>query len=439
MIFRDYDKQIEPPYKKKNDKGREVWFYPDPIYHQVEDCFLRTQRPEGVTKYKNDKPRLRDPFRKINKFKMQKYLNHTDKEDYRELDWATDENGIVRAALIYYDISKMSNKKKNVVSFTQRKIELGENDSYIFDVACDVGYEKWLGLLLERHYSKNVLGTTVVECDMQHKQIRTLFETLGFERIDNKVSSFADMYGIWCRQNELLPIEKIEESQECSLQRLIMVVPPVQPLVKQLYKIEDELFANHYSNYNKGNTWKGIVLKGYGGKEDFIIKPSDMTNSWKKENKEKLDRECKDTPLRKRLDEVEKFIELLEVEENDIERIRILKLGKDEGELERHTDIQDRDAGLNDGQWARLHFPLVTNDWVFFTQWNTDGTETVAHMDIGELWYLDMRKPHTAINHGDEDRYHLIIDVKADERLRAWLRRSLVKYPPFKQTDDYEN
>ena len=437
MIFRDYDKKIEPPYKKKNDKGREVWFYPDPIYHQVEDCFLRTQRPEGVTKYKNDKPRLRDPFRKINKFKMQKYLNHTDKEDYRELDWATDENGVVRAALIYYDISKMSNKKKNVVSFTQRKIELSENDSYIFDVACDVGYERWLGFLMERHYSKNVLGTTVVECDMQNKEIREVFESLGFERIDNKVSSFADMYGIWCKQNELLPIEKIEESQECSLQRLIMDVPPLEPLLNQVKELEDEMFANHYSNYNKGNTWSGVVIRGYGGKEDFIIKPSEMTNSWKKENKEKLEWICEDTPLRKRLDEVEKFIEVLDVSE--VERVRVLKLSKGEGELQRHTDIQDKEAGINDGQWARLHFPLQTNKKVIFTQWNTDGTETTTRMRLNELWYLDMRKPHTAVNFGEEDRYHLIIDVKADERLRAWLRRSLVKYPPFKQTDDYEN
>ena len=437
MIFRDYDKKIEPPYKKKNDKGREVWFYPDPIYHQVEDCFLRTQRPEGVTKYKNDKPRLRDPFRKINKFKMQKYLNHTDKEDYRELDWATDENGVVRAALIYYDISKMSNKKKNVVSFTQRKIELSENDSYIFDVACDVGYERWLGFLMERHFSKTVFGTTIAECDMQNKEIREVFESLGFERIDNKVSSFADMYGIWCKQNELLPIEKIEESQECSLQRLIMDVPPLEPLLNQVKELEDEMFANHYSNYNKGNTWSGVVIRGYGGKEDFIIKPSEMTNSWKKENKEKLEWICEDTPLRKRLDEVEKFIEVLDVSE--VERVRVLKLSKGEGELQRHTDIQDKEAGINDGQWARLHFPLQTNKKVIFTQWNTDGTETTTRMRLNELWYLDMRKPHTAVNFGEEDRYHLIIDVKADERLRAWLRRSLVKYPPFKQTDDYEN
>ena len=30
-------------------------------------------------------------------------------------------------------------------------------------------------------------------------------------------------YNIWCKQNNLFPIKKIEKSQECSLQRLIMV------------------------------------------------------------------------------------------------------------------------------------------------------------------------------------------------------------------------
>ena len=378
MIFRDLNTNVEKPYHD----GK--WIYPDSIYENVEQCFLRTQRPIGVKEYKDNRPRLLDPFRKINKFKMQDYFN---KDDYKELDWVTDKDGTVRAAIIYHNISKMSSKKKIITSFTQRKIELGENDSYIFDVACDIGYEEWLRALMEKHYAKTLFGTTVAECDMQNKQLRSLFESLGFERIDNKVSSFADMYGIWCKQNNLFPIKKIEQSQECSLQRLIMLVPPTQPLVKQ--------------------------------------------------NKEKLDWVVKDTPLRKKLSEVEAFIDLLNVDDSDIERIRILKLGKDEGELERHTDIQDKEAGINDGQWARLHFPLVTNSLVFFTQWNTDGTKTIAHMDVGELWYLDMRKPHTAINHGDEDRYHLVIDIRADERLRDWLRRSEKTYPPEKGNTDW--
>ena len=197
------------------------------------------------------------------------------------------------------------------------------------------------------------------------------------------------------------------------------------------------MFSNHCSNYNKKNTWSGIVLRGYGGKEDFIIKPSEMTNSWKKENKEKLDWVCEDTPLRQKLSEVERFVDLLPFD--DVERIRILKLSKGEGELERHTDIQDKEAGINDGQWARLHFPLITNDKVIFTQWNTDGSKTKAHMRVGELWYLDMRKPHTAVNFGEEDRYHLIIDIKSDFHLRRWLENSIGVHPPHKEADDHEN
>ena len=58
-------------------------------------------------------------------------------------------------------------------------------------------------------------------------------------------------------------------------------------------------------------------------------------------------------------------------------------------------------------------------------------------MGKGELWYLDMRKPHTAINFGEEDRYHLIIDVKSGPELRKWLVDSSHKYPSNKKSDWY--
>jgi len=48
-----------------------------------------------------------------------------------------------------------------------------------------------------------------------------------------------------------------------------------------------------------------------------------------------------------------------------------------------------------------------------------------------------MRKPHTAINFGEEDRYHLIIDVKSGPELRKWLVDSSYKYPSDKQSDWY--
>ena len=107
MIFRDLNTNVEKPYHD----GK--WIYPDSIYENVEQCFLRTQRPIGVKEYKDNRPRLLDPFRKINKFKMQDYFN---KDDYKELDWVTDKDGTVRAAIIYHNISKMSSKKKIITS-----------------------------------------------------------------------------------------------------------------------------------------------------------------------------------------------------------------------------------------------------------------------------------------------------------------------------------
>jgi hypothetical protein len=38
-------------------------------------------------------------------------------------------------------------------------------------------------------------------------------------------------------------------------------------------------------------------------------------------------------------------------------------------------------------------------------------------MKFGEYWFLDTRKAHQAINGGDEERIHLVIDVKVEEQL----------------------
>ena len=75
MNYRDKTTEnFTPPYQD----GK--WIYPDSIYDNILNLFLRTQRPEGIYK---ENTRLRDPFRKINKFKIQKYLNHS-KLGYRQ-------------------------------------------------------------------------------------------------------------------------------------------------------------------------------------------------------------------------------------------------------------------------------------------------------------------------------------------------------------------
>ncbi len=42
-------------------------------------------------------------------------------------------------------------------------------------------------------------------------------------------------------------------------------------------------------------------------------------------------------------------------------------------------------------------------------------------MKLGEMWFLDTRKPHRAVNGGDEERTHLVVDVEANDETRALL------------------
>ena len=39
-------------------------------------------------------------------------------------------------------------------------------------------------------------------------------------------------------------------------------------------------------------------------------------------------------------------------------------------------------------------------------------------MKVGEAWYLDVRKPHRAVNGGDTERIHIVVDVVSNQELR---------------------
>ena len=84
----------------------------------------------------------------------------------------------------------------------------------------------------------------------------------------------------------------------------------------------------------------------------------------------------------------------------------------------RHTDQVDPDAGVNDLKLMRFHFPIVTNKDVIFNQWDWHAELVESHMKVGECWYLDVRKPHRAVNGGTEMRTHLVVDVEANDDVR---------------------
>jgi Aspartyl/Asparaginyl beta-hydroxylase len=174
-------------------------------------------------------------------------------------------------------------------------------------------------------------------------------------------------------------------------------------------------YSDHYSMCSKGNTWSAVSLRGYGGLAEFISKPSEMSQRWKNENPEKLKWNISDTPLRAALPEFEPLIEAIPGEKH---RIRLMRLKPGGGEIYRHTDIQDADAGTEQGKLMRVHIPIITSPSVKFECWNLRGVSKVCYMAPGESWYVDVRKPHRVENYGTTDRIHLVIDAESNEPLK---------------------
>lgn len=177
-------------------------------------------------------------------------------------------------------------------------------------------------------------------------------------------------------------------------------------------------FSNHYSNYNTGG-WSALSLRGYLSDPNFIIKPSEMKEKWHLQHQDK-EFFLQDTELRALLD-VEDMLSDLCSDPTRFHRIRVMKLGAN-STIERHTDQVDPDIGVKVGTLPRFHIPIITNEDCKFQVWGLNGMREF-HMEQGSLWYLDTRKPHRVVN-GDSDRYHLVIDILADEKMVNWIKKS---------------
>jgi hypothetical protein len=149
---------------------------------------------------------------------------------------------------------------------------------------------------------------------------------------------------------------------------------------------------------------------------DFIEKPAEMSRKYQQEHPERLSWPIMDTPL---LDELPGARDILGSLGCSLERARLMRLGATGGELTRHADITDRNAGTRLGAIARLHLPLITHESVRFTTWDINNQPRTLHMEFGRWWYLDVRKPHQAINESAFDRVHLVADCIVNEHLQS--------------------
>jgi len=323
----------------------------------------------------------------------------------------------------------------DVCVFTQRTVKMPSNINMYQNVCFgqkmkddvvieNLSFENFDRGQLFVEYLNDIKQPTWIETWTEDEPTNAILKSSNAKKIGTKISTFAELKDYWFldvasffggRDHPIVP-----DYEFYNLAKLKLNSSLIEPLVNSIRTKLNILpeFINHYSNYNKGKSWSAISLRGYRPEPEFMTKPSEMNNKWKEENKD-LQFEMQDTTLYKEFSEVRELVSMLNAEE--IHRIRFMKLSKGQGELQRHTDLVDEDSGIANGKLMRIHFPIVTNENVLFNSWRVTGEKQTEHMKTGEAWFLDTRKPHRAINGGEEDRIHLVIDVVANESVRSLL------------------
>jgi hypothetical protein len=271
--------------------------------------------------------------------------------------------------------------------------------------------------------SKDTTQSTWAYIWEEDESQRNVIEKAGFKKVGIKVTTFSEIYGVYFKDAvDATTARKhpyVDPAEQLSLVKL--KTPELTKLCDKIAKKLDALdveYANHYSKHNKGRAWSAISLRGFSQDPSFISKPVCMGEAWNKEHANES-YALQDTEMRAVFPEVEEVVKLLGL--GTQERIRFMRLAPGGGELTRHTDQVEPDAGVTDGTLMRIHLPIKTNPKVDFTVWDYRGQERTVNMTKGELWYLDIRKPHRAINGGNEERIHLVIDIGATNELKSLL------------------
>lgn len=308
--------------------------------------------------------------------------------------------------------------------FAQRAFMLDKGDKHVTFLAAHT-----LGDV------SRLLGSTSkptwIEIFNEDKELSYKLRALGYRLGPVKITAAAEIIGLYALH---VGSDRIPRTYDCDKATLTYIDEHLSPRLVE-GAIEEaascEEWADHYSYYNEKHAWNAVSLRGF--KEDdplWIIKPSEMSKKWRTENADlvKTLTVCRDTPAAHAFPQTMRLVDSIEWWRKT-ERVRFMRLrartaeGK-AGRLLRHSDITDRNAGTADGQVARFHIPLITNPRVVFGAWTRLGTPITGLLDVGDLWYLDQRKPHMVANAGDEDRIHLVVDVVCDDAVRAKLAKS---------------
>ena len=233
-----------------------------------------------------------------------------------------------------------------------------------------------------------------------------------FKKIGIKVNTFSDVIGIYYKGERVFDPVVDTENINMTKTSLKFDEKIIDQLVEELQNL-DLKYTNHNSNYNKKQSWQALSILGFEKDSKYVDKKAANTEN----------RPLVQTDLYDLLEGKKKLLgEFLNKIPGKFDRVRFMTLKPGGGELQRHTDQTDPTWGTTDGKMIRLHIPLKTNKNVIFTSWNNDGERKTYNMKKGECWFLDTRRPHTAINNGDDIRIHLVADVWTNDNVRNLLR-----------------
>jgi len=316
-------------------------------------------------------------------------------------------------------IAKVASRPQPHHDFAGRSATIMPGDLFVKAIAGEsVGCRRLIDSLCARSECK----AAWVEAHVENAALVDLLASMGFERAMTKISASSDLKGLYVRASEDAGLDyrmpgPLNPADEPS----VAIVSPEFISAEECALILAEAeaaaqWAQHYSGYNKRQSWTAFALQGFDPSDPtFIIKPAEMSKKWKAENPERMSAECGPTTIAPRF---EVACAIADRVPGRKERVRLMRLSAKGGELTRHADITDPDAGTRDGQLCRLHIPLQSHAGCVFRTWDLEGREHRTHFAERSLCYLDTRKPHAVINPEEVDRIHLVLDTFASPELR---------------------
>ena len=259
-----------------------------------------------------------------------------------------------------------------------------------------------------------------VEIFEENRLLREVIEAIGFRYVMTKIMASSDIRRLYVKGVTELQLSHLSPADVPSLVCLAPNFISRDEQKEVIRELNDYLekrgtWQQHYSHYNRRHSWTAFTLRGYDSDPAFIIRPAEMSKRWRAEHPETLQAACRNTKAAKHFPIT---VDILKRIPGVKERIRFMRLAANRGELSRHSDITNKEAGTQDNCLMRLHLPLMTHEEVLVESWDARGNMQQMHFATGGLYYLDQRKPHRVVNHSPSDRVHLVVDSYSSPELR---------------------